>query len=299
MKILVTGSQGTIGKPLVKELRSRGHIVYGCDLKHEADKNYIRCDISEYRQIEKVLNNSFDIVINLAAEFGRQNGEEYFEAVWRTNVIGMRNILEIQKDKKFKLIQASSSEIYGDIKVDYLKEDIKPEPQLNDYAISKWVGEIQCRNFRQRYKNQIMIPRFFNAYGPGEYYTEYRSVVCLFCYKALHDLPYTVYEGYHRVFMYIGDFIPTLANCCERFIDGETINIGGKEYRSVKEMSDIVLKLTGKDDKLVTYLPQDQHNVVNKRPDIIKAEQLLDHAPNTSLEIGIAKTIEWMKKVYA
>jgi dTDP-glucose 4,6-dehydratase len=299
MKILVTGSEGTLGTPLVKELKARGNNVWGCDLAHSKKDNYVRCDISNYRQIRDLLEKEkFDFVYHLAAEFGRMNGEHYYEQVWQSNVIGTRNILECQKDLPFRLIFASSSEIYGDLKADYLKEDMMPEPQQNDYAISKWVNELQCKNFRARHGNKIMVLRFFNAYGPGEYYNDYRSVISLFCYRALHDIPYEVYEGYHRVFMYIDDFIPTLANAHDQFEDGETINIGGKEYREVKDLSDIILNALGKDDKLVTYLPTDKHNVVNKRPDIDKARRVLMHNPTTKLEEGVIETIAWMKMTY-
>lgn len=300
MKIVVTGGKGTLGVPLVNELRKRGHDVFTLDLKHEVDPNHKRCDIAEFRQVQDVLFEiNPDLVYNLSAEFGRLNGEEYYEQVWKSNVIGMRNILEVQKIMRFKLIFASSSEIYGELAEPNLREDMIPAEQTNDYAISKWVNEIQCRNFIKRYDNEIMILRFFNSYGPGEYFTNYRSVCCLFSYKALHDIPYEVYEGYHRVFMFIDDFIPTLANACERFVNREIVNIGGEEFRSVKELSDIVLKCVGKDDSLVKYLPLDAHNVTNKKPDISKAIKLLGHNPTTTLEEGIEKTIEWMKEVYS
>lgn len=299
MRILVTGSKGTLGTPLVAELKKRGHEVFGIDLKHTDDKDNARCDISDFRQVKRAIESFYpDIVYHLAAEFGRMNGEEYYEQVWRTNVIGTRNILEVQKLMKFKLIFASSSEIYGDSDEPILNEESIPAQQKNDYAISKWVNELQCKNFRERHGNEIMTLRFFNAYGPGEMYTNYRSVVCLFCYRALHNIPYTVYEGYHRVFMYIDDFIPSLANVCERFIDGETVNIGGTEYRSVKDLSDIILKYLGKDDSFVVYESSDKHNVTNKKPDISKAKKILGHDPKITLEEGVKETLDWMMRHY-
>ncbi|KKL45735.1 hypothetical protein LCGC14_2352670, partial [marine sediment metagenome] len=206
-----------------------------------------------------------------------------------------------QVKKEFKLIFASSSEIYGDLKTTLLHEDLPNQMaimQQNDYAISKWVNEVQIMNFEKRYGNECMRLRFFNAYGPGEYYHHYRSVVCLFCYRALHGIPYDVYKGYHRVFMYIDDFIPTLANTCESFIRGGVVNIGGVEYRSVEDLSRLILDCLGKDDHLVRYLPEDKHNVVNKRPDITLAKATLGHDPSVTLETGIPKTIEWMREVY-
>jgi len=88
-RILVTGSDGTLGRPLVAELRRRGHTVTGCDLHHGADEQGIRADVREHRQLERVMREAgpFDYVYHLAAEFGRLNGEEYYETLWTTNVI--------------------------------------------------------------------------------------------------------------------------------------------------------------------------------------------------------------------
>ncbi len=300
-KILVTGSKGTLGRPLVRELRSRGHDVWGCDLQHQADLNYFRANIASYRQVERVFEQKYDYVYHLAAEFGRINGEEYYETLWETNVIGTRNILEVQRRRGFKLIFASSSEIYGDRHEDILREDIPLQRSIiqhNDYATTKWVNEIQILNFEKRYGVPCVRLRFFNAYGPGEYYHNYRSVVCLFVYRAMHGLPYEVYQGYHRVFMYIDDFIPTLARVCENFVPSEAYNIGGEEFRSVRELSDLILRHLELEDRLVTYLPEDRHNVQNKRPDITKAKLAFGHNPGTTLEEGVPRTIEWMKQVY-
>lgn len=302
MRILVTGSRGTLGVPLVRELKARGHEVWQCDLQHSAEDDYIRADVSEYRQLERVFEaNQYDYVYHLAAEFGRINGEEYYDTLWATNVIGTRHVLEWQKKKRFRLIFASSSEIYGDKHAEVLTEDIPLQQSIiqhNDYATTKWVNEVQIMNFERRHGNEIVRCRFFNAYGPGEHYHHYRSVVCLFCYRALHDQPYDVYEGYHRVFMYIDDFIPTLATVCERFVPGQVYNIGGEEFRSVRELSDIILRHLQKDDRNVRYMPEDRHNVQNKRPDISRAKSQFGHNPRITLEEGVPRTIEWMRDVY-
>ncbi len=299
--ILVTGSKGTLGIPLVSELKKRGHDVWQTDLQHQRDDQYIRADVANFRQLERVFQQDYDYVYHLAAEFGRINGEEYFDTLWTTNVIGTRNIIEWQKEKKFKLIFASSSEIYGD-KIDQsMTEDMPLQRSIiphNDYALTKWINEVQIMNSEKKFNLDIMRLRFFNAYGPGEYYHNYRSVVCLFCYRALFNMPYTVYKNYHRVFMYIDDFTPTLANVADRFVAGEVVNIGGEEYKSVEEMSNIILDYLGKNDSFVEYLPEDRHNTQNKIPDISKAKGMLGHNPKTVLKQGIPLTIEWMKKVY-
>jgi dTDP-glucose 4,6-dehydratase len=302
-RILVTGSEGTLGRPLVAELRRRGHEVWGCDLHHRADEQAVRADLREHRQLERVMREigPFDYVYHLAAEFGRLNGEEFYETLWTTNVIGTRHMLELQREHGFRLVFASSSEIYGDRHEEILTEDIplqKSIIQHNDYATTKWVNEVQIMNFEKRYGSEIVRLRFFNAYGPGEYYHRYRSVVCLFAYRALHDLPYEVYRGYHRVFMYIDDFTPTLANVCENFKAGEVYNVGGTEFVSVERMSNLLLDHLGKSDELVDYLPEDRHNVQSKRPDISKAARDFGHDPRITLEEGIPRTVDWLRSVY-
>jgi len=311
--IIVTGAKGTLGVPLSRALEDAGHKVFRIDLQHGDHPLYIRADIGEYRELLNafsVVKNTLsmqkggdiDYVFHLAAEFGRMNGEMYYDKVWKTNAIGTKNILDIQKMGLFdKLIFFSSSEVYGDTKIDGLNEDIMmntPVIQKNDYAISKWVNEMQIMNHEALYKLPIMRIRLFNAYGPGEYFTPFRSVVCLLCFSALAGRKYSVYEGYHRVFMYVDDLIPTLTNCVGLFKAGSVVNIGGEEYRSVKDLSDIVLKTLGKDDSDVKYLPEDVHNTVNKRPDITLAKEMLKHNPTITLEEGVPKTIEWMKKIY-
>ncbi|BAE86219.1 dTDP-glucose 4,6-dehydratase [Desulfitobacterium sp. LBE] len=300
-KVLVTGSKGTLGTRLVEELRKRGHEVWEVDLQHDAEEKYFRADIAKYRQLERVFEQDYDYVYHLAAEFGRINGEHYYDTLWETNVIGTRNILEWQLKKGFKLIFTSSSEIYGEAQEPLLTEDLPQQKtiiQHNDYALTKWANEVQIINFEKRYETPIVRLRLFNAYGPGEYYHPYRSVVCLFVYRALKGIPYDVYEGYHRVFMYVDDLIPTIANVGNNFKPGEVYNIGGTEYRSVRELSDLVLKYTQGDPGLIRYLPEDKHNTVSKRPDIQKAVRDLGHNPKMLLEEGIPITVEWMKKIY-
>lgn len=293
--------------PLMKHLRDAGHDVWGLDLQHWHDERYIRADIGEYRQVEQAFADVMpDTVYHLAAEFGRHNGEDYYEQLWKSNAIGTKNVLKMCEVLDINLLFASSSEIYGEPSEEIYDVDagipehmteVHPIYPGNDYAISKWVNELQVRNHLKK-GQKIMTLRFFNAYGPGEHYHPYRSVVCLFCYHLLCDSPITVFEGYHRVFMYIDDFIPTLAAACENFDSGAVINIGGAEYRSVMDLAKIVLDETGANPQLVRVKTQDEHNVVNKRPDITIARKVLGHKPTIVLEEGVKKTVEWMRSVY-
>jgi dTDP-glucose 4,6-dehydratase len=300
VRILVIGSEGTIGVPLVKELESRGHQVYRSDLMHKSGK-YVRCDVRDYRQVERLLVDiEPDMVYMLAAEFGRHNGELYYEQCWSTNVIGGRHVMELCDFLSIQLVFMSSSEAYGETPQELMRESDTDEYPLrhhNDYAMSKWINEQQIMNMERERNLQCVRVRFFNAYGPGEHYHPYRSVVCLFCHAAVTGGKYTVYEGYHRVFMYITDAVRTLANIVDNFIPGMVYNIGGTEYRSVADLDAIIRNHLAENFKSeVTYLPRDGHNTVNKRPDVSLAERDLDHQLTVSLEDGVRMTIDWFNE---
>lgn len=304
MKILVTGSLGNLGSELVPALEQPGREVWGCDLRHSHHRNFVRADIAEHRQLAEVFARvEPDVVYNLAAEFGRHNGRDFPEQLWRTGQIGLRNVISLCDEYGAHLIHASSSEIYGELDLPdehgLLAEglsDARPMRPTNDYAVSKYAGELMCRNAMP--DQRITVLRFFNAYG-REYYHPYRSVVCLWVYRLLHGLPITVFRGYHRVFMWIDDFIPTLAQVCEQEATiGRAVNIGGSEYRSVEELAELCLEATGAPRHLVSYEDFEAHNVRNKRPDISLAEALLGHEPVTPLEVGVPETVRWMRGVY-
>lgn len=300
-EILITGGLGAIGSQLTTELEDRGHDVWVADLPWNEREQYYKCDVSEYRQIESVVErHDFDYVYHLAAEFGRKNGEDFYETMWQSNAIGTKHMLRLQRDHDFRMIFSSSSEVYGDYD-DVMEESVPLEEgprQLNDYAISKWVNEQQILNAADRHGTETVRVRFFNTYGPGETFSEYRSVVCKFCYHALHDNPYHVYEDHHRSFTYVGDTVRTLANVVENFHPGEAYNIAGEEYYGIKELSDTILDYLGKDDSKVEYRGTEEHNTLNKRASVAKAKHDLDHEARVSLEEGLAETIDWMRDYY-
>lgn len=311
MKILVTGVLGTVGKILNKKLLEKNHIVFGIDLSHHhgeqgfsqnmssENQTYSRCDISDYRQLERVFENfgPFDMVFNCAAEFGRWNGEDYYEQLWRTNAIGLKHIIRLQEKLKFKLIHFSSSEVYGDYD-GIMSEDIMDSieiKQMNDYAISKWANEMQIRNSRIMNNTETVIVRLFNTYGPGEYYHPYRSVNCKFCYHALKNLPITVYTGHFRSSTYIDDAVSAIANISDNFIDGRVYNIGSNEYHSIEELTDIIWEYTNTDKNLISYKNSEVLTTKTKTPDISLSVNELGYVQTVSLKDGVRKTIDWMK----
>ncbi len=313
-KILVTGSKGIVGQKLVQELKDKGFDVFGVDLLHHSgeigfvqkmsseDWTYSRCDIGEFRQIERIIDQAgpFDIVYNCAAEFGRWNGEDYFEQVWKSNLIGLKNIIRLQEKHKFKLVHFSSSEVYGDFD-GLMKESVMDNveiKQMNDYAISKWANEMQIRNSAIMNNTKTVVVRLFNTYGPGEYYHPYRSVNCKFCYHALFNLPITVYRGHYRSSTYVDDCVRTVANISKNFKPGNVYNIGSDQFHDIETLAKIIWDYTGADTNLIKYAESEKLTTKIKKLDNTLSKKDLNHTESVSLEEGVKNTIDWMRDYY-
>jgi len=285
-----------------------------CDLAHQPDEIgfslrtdvetplYARCDVGEFRQLERVFEQTgpFDYVYHCAAEFGRWNGEDFYETLWRTNAIGTKNVIRLQERLKFRLIHFSSSEVYGDwpeLMVESVMDEYEIK-QLNDYAMTKWVNEMQIRNSAAQYGTESVVVRLFNTYGPGEYYSPYRSVNCRFLYCALRGLPWTVFRGHSRTSTYLADTVRTVANIADNFKAGETYNIGGVDLHSIEELSEVVLQVTGATPSLVTHCDSEILTTKFKRVDTSKSVSDLDHKNSYSLADGMRLTADWMRRVY-
>ena len=162
----------------------------------------------------------------------------------------------------------------------------------------KWVNELQIKNSATQYNTQTVIVRLFNTYGPGEWYHPYRSVNCNFVYKALRRLTIIVYRDYWRTSLYLEDCCRTLVNIINNFKAGEIYNIGGQGLHNIEFLADLIWDYTGADRKLITYKDSETLTTRKKIVDITKAVKDLDHKITVSLEEGVKRTVNWMKKYY-
>lgn len=316
LRILVTGALGTVGAGLAAELTTRRHNVFECDRAHRHENEmgfslrsdvvhptYARCDIGEFRQLERLISaiGPIDIIFNCAAEFGRWNGEDFYEELWRTNVVGTKNLIRLQETLGFRLVHFSSSEVYGDwpdLMVETVMDDYEVK-QLNDYAMTKWVNEMQIRNSATQFGTESVVVRLFNTYGPGEFYSPYRSVNCRFLYCALRGLPWVVFRGHQRTSTFLSDTVRTLANIADNFIPGRTYNIGGVALHSIEELSDAVLRITDASAGLVEYRESEVLTTARKLVDASLSIAELGHTNSVSLYEGLQITADWMKRTHA
>jgi dTDP-glucose 4,6-dehydratase len=301
--VLVTGGRGFIGTNLTAELRSRGYDVWTSDILQGEDKQHIKADVGVYQQMDALFRkHRFDYVYHLAAEYGRWNGEDHYENLWRTNVIGTKNMLRLQEQYKFRMISFSSAEVYGDYD-QLMSEDVMervPIKQMNDYAISKWAGELQCLNHAAMFGTETVRVRPVGCYGPHEYFSPYRGVIPIFVYNALMGNPFTVYRGHQRIFDYVEDTCKTFANIIDNFIPGEVYNVGSREdwVISIEELADIVLKATGTESRLAELKGEEEFTTRVKIVDYSKARRDLKHDPQIDIHEGVKRYVAWVRQAY-
>jgi dTDP-glucose 4,6-dehydratase len=303
LKILVTGGLGFIGTNLVNELCGRGYDVWTCDILQGADSKHFKADVSVYQQVDWIFRqHKFDYVFHLAAEYGRWNGEDHYDNLWRTNVIGTKNMLRLQEIHRFRMIFFSSAEVYGDYDK-LMTENVMdrvPIKQMNDYAISKWAGELQCLNSAVMFNTETVRVRPVGCYGPYEYYSRYRGVIPIITYSCLHGLSFNVYRGHTRIFDYVEDTCKTFSNIVDNFIPGEVYNVGGMEDWgiSIEELAEIILKETKANKSLAQYKGEENFTTRVKLVDFSKSRRDLRHAPQIDIKEGIRRYVAWMRKAY-
>ena len=305
MRVLITGSQGVLGTALKRELGHRYHQVFGCDLMHSCDNKEIRADVANYRELYAAFKLAKpELVVHLAGEFGRKNGQDFYERLWSTNCIGTHNVAELCQRFGSRLIFASSSEAYGNL-ADYhdLDESLLANsvPRFhNEYSLTKWAGEKQIEIARDHGNLRALSLRFFNVYGE-EPFSEYRSVVCKFIYRLLQRIPITVYKG-SRDFLYITDWSRTVANAVERFdsLPEHAYNIGGVVSTSIYDLAFMIGRICGIEpsSSLIEFHGYEQGNVNDKMPEIELARRDLDHRPEMDLAHGLELTVAWMRQRY-
>lgn len=320
MRILITGSEGVLGSTLRNVLRRKGHTVFGCDLMHTDDDQYMRADISDRRQLARVFDIfGPELVYNFAAEFGRKNGQEYYEQLWQTNCLGTRNVIEECLRVGATLAHASSSEAYGlaekytDGDLSERLLDVFPPQFHNEYALTKYTNERQITMAVRNHNLNAIIFRFFNVYGPPEMFSQYRSVVCQLAYKLLANLPLTVTKDGYRSHLWIGDWAETVSNlpnelnnlAFQRTWPGSAgtpytpvFNIGGDDYTSIEELYNMLVEIIKPTNPNVTFVASEENNSAAKRPDNSLSKLWLGYKAMMPLKDGLVRTVDFLRDVH-
>ncbi|MBO1066195.1 MULTISPECIES: UDP-glucuronic acid decarboxylase family protein [Nostocales] len=301
MRILVTGGAGFIGSHLIDRLMNDGHEVICLDNFYTGKKHnilhwldnpnfeVIRHDITEPIRLE------VDQVYHLACPASPVHYQYNPIKTVKTNVIGTLNMLGLAKRVKARFLLASTSEVYGDPEVHPQTEDyrgsVNPIGIRSCYDEGKRMAETLAFDYYRENKVEIRVARIFNTYGPRMLENDGR-VVSNFVAQALRGTPLTVYgEGQQtRSFCYVSD----LVNGLMRLMNGEhtgPINLGNPDEYTILELAQAVQNLINPDAE-IKFEPLPADDPRRRRPDITKAQTLLDWEPTIPLQDGLKLMIE-------
>lgn len=306
-RILITGGAGFIGSHLCEQLLNDGNEVISVDnyftgaksnIVHLLNNPYfelIRHDITMPFFIE------VDEIYNIACPASPIHYQYNSIKTIKTSVMGAINMLGLAKRIKAKVLQASTSEVYGDPKIHPQPETywghVNPIGPRSCYDEGKRCAESLFVNYHKQNDVRIKIARIFNTYGPRMHPNDGR-VVSNFIVQALNVRDITIYgDGSQtRSFQYVDDLITGMIKLMETpdSITGP-INIGNPDEFSIMELAGKVIEITGSKSK-ITFEPLPTDDPTQRKPNISKAKELLKWEPNIKLEEGLVKTINYFKE---
>lgn len=309
MKILVTGGAGFIGSHLCQKLIDQGHHVVCVDNFFTGQKRNIEgllknpnFKLIEHDIIEPLyINDAIDQIYNLACPASPIHYQENPIRTVKANVLGVINMLGLAKAKNCKILQASTSEVYGDPQVHPQPEsyngNVNPIGIRSCYDEGKRCAETLFFDYYRTHNIPISVARIFNTYGPNMALNDGR-VVSNFIIQALKGDDITVYgDGNQtRSFCYVSDMVEGLVKLMEAKDFTGPVNLGNPSEFSVKELAEIILDLSGSKSKIV-YKPLPSDDPKQRQPNISLAKEKLGWQPNVELKEGLKETIEYFKKV--
>ncbi|QQS43989.1 SDR family oxidoreductase [Candidatus Roizmanbacteria bacterium] len=309
MNILITGGSGFIGSHLTRHYTNAGHHVWVVDNLITGNKNnlagispdlltFVEQDVSTYdlKDIPHV-----DIAFNLASPASPVQYKKHPVETMLANSQGSYHLLEFARAGKCdRIVLASTSEVYGDPLEHPQKEtywgNVNPAGERSCYDEAKRYAEAITMTYHMKYGTHVRIARIFNTYGPNMELDDGR-VVSNFITQAIQAKPITIYgDGSQtRSFCYVSDLVRGLAALGEtEGIDGQTINLGNPNEKTVKELAEMIKSMVQTGSEIV-YHPIGQDDPKKRKPDITKAREMLNWQPEIHLEEGLTKTIEYFR----
>ena len=307
-RILVTGGSGFLGSHLCERLLAEGANVICVDNFFSGTRNNVE-HLLENKRFELMRHDvtfplyiEVDQIYNLACPASPIHYQRDPVQTTKTSVHGAINMLGLAKRLRASILQASTSEVYGDPAVHPQQEDywgnVNPIGPRSCYDEGKRCAETLFFDYRRQHDLRIKVARIFNTYGPRMHPNDGR-VVSNFIVQALLNRDITIYgDGSQtRSFCYVDDLIDGLIRLMDTD-DSVTgpINIGNPGEFTMLELATMVLGITGSRSKIV-HRPLPQDDPKQRRPDISKAQEVLSWVPRTPLRQGLARTVEYFDRL--
>ena len=306
-RTLVTGGAGFLGSFLCEKLLDQGHEVIALDnfytgsrknISHLLDHpsfELIRHDIVEPILLE------VDWIFNMACPASPIHYQYNPVKTVKTSVMGAINMLGLAKRVRARILQASTSEVYGDPEIHPQQESywgsVNPIGLRSCYDEGKRVAETLMMDYHRQNQVDIKLVRIFNTYGPRMHINDGR-VVSNFIVAALKEEPLEIFGNgkQTRSFCYVSDLIDVILKMMNKDDLIGPVNIGNPGEFTIRELAEKILKLTGSRSK-IQVRQERSDDPVRRRPDISLAREKLGWEPSVDLEEGLGKTIEYFEKV--
>jgi dTDP-glucose 4,6-dehydratase len=307
--ILVTGGAGFIGSQIVDRLMAEGaHVRVIDDMSNGSKENLaqwkdderfrlIMGDIRDSEEVNESLKD-VDFVFHEAAKVSVPASVKNPTLTMDVNASGTCVVLdECRKADVEKVVVASSSSVYGDTPTLPKTEDMPLKP-LSPYAASKLAEEKLAIAFCETYDLDVTALRYFNVYGPRQRSGAYAGVIAIFIRQALAGKPVTI-DGdgqQSRDFTFVNDVVDcNLLSVTKSQAKGEVYNVGGGSRITIEELADKIIEITGSSSKK-EFGPPRPGDVRHSLAGIDKAQSQLGYDPETDMDTGLRKTIDWVKR---
>jgi UDP-glucuronate decarboxylase len=306
MRVFITGGAGFIGSHLTERLLQEGHEVVSIDNFFTGSRDNVKKFL--YNQNYEVIRHDVtvpfsaevDMIFNLACPASPVHYQRFPVQTLKTSLLGSINMLELAREKNARIIQASTSEVYGDPNVSPQVEtywgNVNPIGIRACYDEGKRASEALFFDYYRQFKVDIKVARIFNTYGPNMALNDGR-VVSNFLVQALQDMPITMYgDGLQtRSFCFVSDLVDGLFKLA--FSNQDTqgpINLGNPKEFTMLQLAELIIEITGSKSK-IEFNPLPSDDPKQRKPDISRAQQELAWNPKIDLREGIQASVEYFK----
>jgi UDP-glucuronate decarboxylase len=304
--ILVTGGAGFIGSHLCEFLLKQGHYVICLDNFFTGSKENIK-HLLDFDNFEVIRHDIIDPIkleveeiYNLACPASPVHYQYNAIKTLKTSILGTMNMLGLAKRVKARILQASTSEVYGDPQIhpqpESYRGNVNPIGPRACYDEGKRAAETLCFDYHRQHNVDIRVVRIFNTYGPNMQINDGR-VVSNFIVQALKNEDITVYgDGKQtRSFCYVSDLVRGMVDFMNQDQSLGPINLGNDGEFTILELAEKIIKLTNSKSKIV-FKPLPEDDPLQRKPDLTLARKVIQYEPTIPLEEGLIKTIEYFRK---
>ncbi len=305
--ILVTGGCGFIGSNFIRYMLERhpyhvinfdkltyaGNLENLRDVEKEPRYSFVKGDIAEKGDVEKVFERPIEMVVNFAAESHVDRSILEPDAFIRTNITGTFNLLEAARAKGVsRFLQISTDEVYGSLGAEGKFVESTPLSPNSPYSASKTSADLLAMAYHKTFGMPVLITRCSNNYGPYQFP---EKLIPLMITNALHDMELPVYgDGMNvRDWIHVADHCEAISTVLHRGLEGSIYNVGGENEWPNVAIVKLVLKILGKPESLIRYVKDRPGHDRRYAIDPTKIRQELGFSPRISFEQGMEETVRW------